>query len=483
MSFFLPSNVQRVLHGRWLSAPLSDRPMQGVGIDTRADLTNRVYFAIRGDNHDGHSFLQHAANAGAAMLIVDRDDVAIPTKTSVLLVADTRVALAQLAAAYRATFTTTQVIGVLGSVGKTTTKRLIHSVLSQSLLGSASPKSFNNDIGVPLTLLAAQPHHDYVVVEIGTNHPGEIATLSAIARPDVAVITRIGYEHLEGLGSLEGVAREECAVLPFIKPGGLAILDADSPLLHQYAADAPCSVRWFGAGEAADLRLVDRTTDTAQHEFTCLNTVDPNAAPRRFPLALLGRHNALNALAAIFVAEYFAIDDAAIAAGLAAATPADMRLSPQTINGVVILNDAYNANFDSMRAALDTFAELAASADRRIIVLGDMLELGNAGPGLHRDLAAPVMALDSAQPLAHLVLIGPLMASLVELLRDWPISKRLIHHHALDEAALNDICNLIQPGDIVLLKGSRGMKLERIAERLATPASVFSPSPSERGLG
>ncbi len=198
MTFFESEHLRQLTGGRWRQAPSRRLTARGVGIDTRQPLAGQMFFAIRGEHHDGHGFLHEAAAADAALLVVERASApaALPAGVGVLEVPDTRRALAQLAAAYRRTLTGTTVVAVTGSAGKTTTKTLLHGVLSTAMRGSAAPKSFNNEIGVPLTVLAADPDDRYLVVEVGSNAPGETAMLTRIVEPDIAVITTIGRAHL-----------------------------------------------------------------------------------------------------------------------------------------------------------------------------------------------------------------------------------------------------------------------------------------------
>ncbi len=276
------------------------------------------------------------------------------------------------------------VVGVTGSAGKTTVKRLLHGVLSRTLRGTASPRSFNNDVGVPITLCAAHADHDYVICEIGMNAPGEIAMLAEIARPTVAVVTMVGRAHLERLGSVEAIAREKLSLVSALPSGGLAVVRGDSALVDAALAHAlPAGVRVvrFGEGPANHVRLVARRNDGTGQAIT----VDACGRRMEIRMALPGMHNAMNALAAVAVGIDRGIPDAEIAAGLGSVEPADMRMVRQQVGSFTIFNDAYNANPDAVAAALGAFAELASQAPRRVVVLGDMLELGDGAAALHAE--------------------------------------------------------------------------------------------------
>lgn len=464
MSFFEIENVRAATSGRWLQRPasLKLRVLTGVGIDTRDDLTGKAFVAIRGQSHDGHAYLAEAAKAGARVLVVEHvpAGVTLPGDVAVVQVENTRRALARMALNYRRSLRGTKVIVVTGSAGKTTTKRLIDSVLAVSLQGSASPKSFNNDIGVPLTILAARPSDKYLIVEVGTNAPGEIAQLASVVEPDVAVITSIGRAHLEGLGSIEAVAKEKASLLRFLTEGGTAVVTADAPLLRPYLKSVPSSIL-VGEADDADLRLTARGADELPGESDWWFEIN---ARQRFPLALPGKHNALNAIAALAVGRRLGLDDEAICAGLAMVEPAPMRMAMQQLGEITICNDAYNANPDSMRAALETFAELAAHKPfkRRIVVLGDMLELGPAGAELHREVGGRLLAIDAQAKIDMAIFVGELSGiAAAEVAQQWG-DDRVWRVPAMEPDVAHDIAAMLQPGDAVLIKASRGMQLERL---------------------
>jgi len=475
--FWEAESIKAVSRGRWVVHLPAGAMIQGASIDSRSCKPGHVFFALRGERTDGHLFLESAADAGAALAIVDRVE-SIPAgalkvlgdRCGVLAVADVAAALLTLGSAYRKTLTGTTVISVGGSNGKTTTTRLIESALSTSLRGTASPKSFNNSIGVPLTLLNAAPGDRFVVCEVGTNAPGEIAALGKVVRPDVAVLTSIGREHLEGLGDLAGVAREEAAMLGFLSPGGLAVMNADTPHLAQIgrplvsASGASCVT--YGESESADVRMV-RIMSGESGVSVRLSGFAPEIR-----VALLGRHNAWNAAGAAIVARRLGIADEAIAQGLARARGPDWRMQRVDVEvgdgKAVVLNDAYNANPESMRAALETFAQITGAEGRRgrrVVVLGDMLELGTCSPSLHDEI---VQALTRCEP-GVAVFVGPEMVRAGKARGAW---YRAVLEPVSDDDAMARIADLVRPGDTVLLKGSRGMRLERVVHLLRPAAQA-----------
>jgi UDP-N-acetylmuramoyl-tripeptide--D-alanyl-D-alanine ligase len=488
MTFWTCESIKAASGGTWAARPREGSSPMGASIDTRTLSAGQLFFALKGERVDGHAYLDTAAERGAALAVVDTpsacgDPARFHERMGVLVVPDAAAALLRLGAAARGALGTTRVVSIGGSNGKTTTTRLVQGVLSAGLRGTASPKSFNNALGVPLTLLNAVPGDAFVVAEVGTNAPGEIATLAQVVRPDVAVITSIGREHLEGLGSLEGVAREEAAILTDLAPGGVAILNADAPHLLDLARTIlatrkDAAVLTFGTGDAADLRITSVQLTTDGLTIT-INGRETYRAP------LIGRHNAGNIAAAAAVGKRFGLDAATINAGLATARPPEHRLQRHEVGGMVVVDDAYNANPESMRAAIETFAEIAAGAARRVVVLGDMLELGPESASLHHEIGSHVVAQRAADVA---LLVGPLSAETARAIGTPTGTARIAVRHFADNspATIDAIARTLRPGDAVLLKGSRRMALERVVAAIKTlhmpptPPTVVTPVPSPR---
>ena len=440
--FWSPVSFAAITRGDWLAPP--GNPLEtitGIGIDTRTLEPGQAYVAIAGERFDGHDFLAQAQLAGARLALVERApganellDPTDGTPLAVLRVDSTVNALQALASRYRDLLGAggCRVISVSGSNGKTTTRHLIHHVLTHAgLTGTQSPKSFNNHLGVPLTLLGARPEHDFVTCEVGTNHPGEIAALSALVRPDIAVVTGVGEEHLEFFGDLRGVAREESALLPWVAAGGTALLPAEHrlPVPLDLPAEAPAEIRRFDLDPLADA------------------------------LPLPGEHNRLNASAAAAVARLFGVADAAIGAALTTAGHAPMRgevLFAQDPARPTVINDAYNANPSSMRAALTMLQGWQAP---RVAILGDMLELGDSAAAAHRTIAELATRIAG-----RCIFIGPQFAeALAEMAPDAGAGTgRLSVEAAWSEDIADRVAASLEPGEVVLIKGSRGLALERL---------------------
>jgi len=467
MSFWSPDNLRAAMGGMWVARPEGVEP-GGAGIDSRTIRHGQVFFALGGERTDGHRHVADAARAGASMAVVEdpaRVQGALPEGFGVLRVPSARRALGKLAAAYRRTLEGTRVIAVTGSNGKTTTTRLIDAVLRTTLRGTCPRQSYNNDLGVPLTILGASRGDQYLVCEVGMNAPGEIAALGAMVSPDVGVVTSVGRAHLERLGTLRAVAQEKASLLGCLRPGGLGVVHADAPDLLDAvrALDLPGNVVTFGSGAPADVRVTEVETGEAGTSFT-LN------GRWRLRVPLLGAHNALNAAAAVAVARRLRVPDEEIARGLAGATGAAMRLERSCVAGVTVLNDAYNANPDSMLAAVRTLVSLGAgregSPPRRVAILGDMLEQGAGAEEVHREVAqalagAPGRGVDLA------VLVGRWMRHAADVLRERWGGARVVHLPDVEGEGADRAAALLRPGDLVLLKGSRRMGLERVALALA----------------
>ena len=444
-----------------------DGVVTGVSIDSRTCRPGDAFFAIRGANQDGHAFIGHARARGAVCAVVTRlppgfhpeDDFGL------VLVDDTTAALQRLAAVHRRRFSI-PVVGVTGSNGKTTTKELIATVLSARRRVLKPAASYNNQWGVPLTLLSLSPEHEAAVIELGMNAVGEIAALAQICQPTVGVVTTIAPAHLEGVGSIEGVQKAKGELVEAVPPEGLVVLNADEPLVLALAARARARVATFGQADSASVRLGDVTTTEGGLAFR-LWAGNASADVR---LPLVGRHNAWNAAAAAAVglALGVALDEAA--AALALATPVRARLVWREAGGVRVLDDTYNANPASMRAALDTLRDVPGGG-RRFAILGDMLELGAHSEAAHRDVGLWAAAL----PLAGLVAVGPAMRRAAEVAREAGCPEVAVL--AEPEAAAAHLASHLAPGDRVLVKGSRGMRMERAVEALlarlgASPGST-----------
>lgn len=431
--------------------------VKAVCTDSRLARPGDLFVAIKGDKFDAHDFLPQVFQAGAAAAVINRNAAIDPQvrrdfASRLIAVEDTVAALGRLGAYWRDRLKG-KVIAVTGSNGKTTTKRMIEHILAKHLRGTCSPKSFNNNIGVPLTLLGAGKDDDYVICEVGTNAPGEIDQLSAICRPDVAVITSVGQTHLEKLGSVELVAVEKASMLRHLRLGGAAVVWADSEPLAAALKAYGCRLIRFGSAATADLRLEAFRGQGERVEFR-VNGVEA-ALPQP------GLHSASNATAAMAVAMQFGLTLQQAAADLADFGGVAMRLESMRIGSVRIINDAYNANPSSMMAAADVLA--VQEGRRRVLIAGDMLELGEDTRQIHEKLGADIAAKygrhASGSGINLLIGIGGLGRYIASGARSQGLS---CHAFETLQQATSEIPSLLEEQDVVLIKGSRGAALERL---------------------
>ena len=437
--------------------------VKNVSTDSRAVKAGDLFFAIKGEKFDGHDFVAEVAGKGAVAVVVERARgeglrAKVPAGCAVLAVDEVRAALGRLAAVYRQEFTPLMT-AVGGSNGKTTTKELLASVLRQKLTTLWSEASFNNDIGVPITLLRLGKAHQAAVLEAGTNHPGELAPLVDLIRPQYGVITSIGREHLEFFGDVAGVAREEGWLAELLPADGVLFVNGDSEWSEVIAQRARCRVVRVGFGAKNDWRAGKVRLDKNGATFQV--TAPKAEYSGEYRVNLLGRHQVVNALLAVGSGEEHGLGRAEIQRGLAECQPPKMRMQLWEAGGVRVLDDCYNANADSMRVALDTLCELPLQG-RRVAVLGDMAELGVAGEAAHEEVGRQVAALKIGQ----LFTVGANSAATARAARAAGLT-RVIEFVDV-EAALRAVKNFLKPGDVVLLKASRSSRLERIAEILKT---------------
>jgi len=477
MKELICDEIRQALHGRWAAgmAPRSAAASAtGVSTDSRHVREGDLFVAIRGERLDGHDYLAQAIRAGAAAAVVRRDylppaDLPAP-RGGLIVVEDPTRSLGDLAAYYRGHMAA-KVVAVTGSNGKTTAKRMIHRILAARLAGTCSPKSFNNNIGVPLTLLGVRPADNYVVCEVGSNAPGEIAELGKICRPHVAVITSVGPTHLERLGSIEGVAAEKASLLGELETGGVGVVcgrsgagagaDALEKALRAYGKH----VIRFGDGEECEVRLTDYRPGEGVSRFQVNGRL-------MVELPAPGRHNAMNALAAMTVAQRFGIDLAEAAEALASFEGTEMRLQELPAGSVTILNDAYNANPASVAAAADVLAERGTRPGRRrVFVAGDMLELGERSAELHRETGRHI----ARSGIDLLIGVGTLARNVVQGAAD--AGAKAVALGSVEEAVA-ELPRLLRPGDVVLLKGSRGMALERLVAPIRQAFDAAGETPA-----
>jgi len=432
----------------------ADASFNGVSTDSRKVEAGALFVALVGETFDAHDFLEQVAGQGVAAVVVSRlpEGWTLPA----IVVPDTLVALGRIAHAWRAQFDI-PVIGVTGSNGKTTVKEMIASILAAAVGGDArlaTQGNLNNEIGVPLTLFRLDASHRAAVVELGMNHPGEIGRLSAIATPTVGLVNNAQREHQEFMHTVEAVARENGSVLQALPGDGVAVFPGDDTYTDLWRGLAGCKVMTFGLSDACDVRATHVASD-----FGSELRVSAPGAQFGIKLAAAGEHNVRNALAAIACALGAGVDQAAIVRGLEAFAPVGGRLQrKQAVHGATVIDDTYNANPDSMRAAIDV---LAACPAPRILVVGDMGEVGAQGKEFHEEIGAYAASRGIETVLATGELARYLTASGAR------------HYEQFDEllAALDEKLGGNTKAT-VLVKGSRFMKMERVVQHLTGSTTI-----------
>jgi UDP-N-acetylmuramoyl-tripeptide--D-alanyl-D-alanine ligase len=428
------------------------QPLTSVSTDSRTLTPGALFVALTGPHFDGHRFLEAAYERGAAAVMVNSTAL-LPAGLPAVVVADTLEALQRLATWHRQRLPLT-VVGLTGSAGKTTTKELVASILSEHAATVATQGNLNNHIGVPLTLLRFQPDHSLAVVEMGCSDFGEIALLASLARPSVGLVTNVGPAHLEKLGDLEGVARAKGELFAALPAEGWAVVNVDDERVRAMASSARRLT--YGRGTEAELRLVRRRAQGLGQELE-LALGGEVIRPR---LALLGDHNAFNALAAAAVAVALEIPSETIARGLertqAVAGRLQVRTTPQ---GLTIIDDSYNANPDSMKVALKVLAEQTSPPARGHALLGEMLELGQGARALHAAVARHALSLG----VDSFVAVGPAAGWYAEGLDERCLSAG---QAATPAEGAQLVAQRARPGDWVLVKGSRGARMEQAVAAL-----------------
>lgn len=428
----------------------ADVEFTGVVTDSRAAAAGDLFVALKGERFDGHDFVGQVIQQGAAAALVERRDPAWGD-FPLLVAADARLALGALAGYWRGRFDI-PLVGLTGSSGKTTVKEMIAAILRAQTGNDdqvlATRGNLNNDIGMPLTLLRLRDIHRYAVIEMGMNHPGEIAYLTAIAKPDVALITNAQAAHLAGLGSVERVARAKGEIFQGLAANGVAVINADDPHAAMWLESAAGRrIVRFGLEQPAEVSGAFKLQPFGSE-------IEMTTPAGKFAVALPvpGEHNVRNALAAAAVASALGVGNAAIAAGLAKVSSVKGRLRKNPcLHGATLIDDTYNANPGSVRAAI---AVLAGLPGKKVLVLGDMGELGETARALHAEAGAAA----KAAGIDRLFTLGDLSAAAAEAFGQGG------RHFESIENLLHDVENLLAPDVTVLVKGSRFMRMERVVQ-------------------
>lgn len=428
--------------------------VSGVSIDTRTLQPGELYVAVRGKRFDGHQFVATAIEAGAAGVVVD-NDAAVPGTGCAVVVGNTTDALGRIAALHRQRVSC-RVVAITGSNGKTTTKEMLAAILATKYRTLRPHGSFNNDIGVPLTVLRLERDTEAAVFEIEMNELGGTERLARICRPEVGVITNIGDTHLEFMTDRQGVAQEKAELLQVLPRTGTAVLNADDSLVMEIGDRyAPSSRLTFGLSVRADVfatAVRDAGLDGMEFRLQGEHVV-------RLPIP--GRHNIANCLAACAAAHALGIAYAAMPEAIAGFQPPPMRLRVLRLGPVTLIEDCYNANPQSVRAALGVMRE-SAPVEHRIAFLGDMLELGSASVAQHEALGREL-----AGVVNRLVLVGPMGKTTAAAAIEAGLSASSVHWFETSGQARDALFDLVRHGDTILVKGSRAMAMELVSQEIA----------------
>jgi UDP-N-acetylmuramoyl-tripeptide--D-alanyl-D-alanine ligase len=463
--------------GRWAEGNMPALKFGAVCTDTRDLVPGDIFIALKGAKFDGANYLAQAQDRGACCLVTHALPGGFAPRIPTILVPDTLKALGRLARVYRDSQRAC-VVGITGSNGKTTTREMTAAILRTSFTVLQNTANENNRIGVPKTLLRLSERHEYAVIEMGTSEPGEIAELASIGGPNCGVLTSISESHLSGLGDLEGVIREKGDLLAALSRDSIAIVNFDDPRCVKAAERANCRVVSYGTDARCELRAVDVRTNRFGTHFL-LN------GRHEFRLPLHGEHNVLNALAAIAVGWVGGVNMADMQIALRHIEPVGRRLEYHDFAGIGLLDDSYNANPASTCAALRTLGAFPCEG-QRIAVLGDMLELGTESARLHREVAW----LGTTQPVDLVVAVGPQMQALADIFDEHfaETGRGCVWRFESAEQAAPHLISECRRGDVLLIKGSNGMKMNRIVEAFrkhydGDGLTVLRPTRRERPVG
>ena len=456
MENFTISDVLKATKGRLVKGD-SDSIVRDISTDSRTLKEGDLFVALIGERFDGHDFIPQALNRGAMGAVVSRGDLdGLPVKTLVA-VEDTTRALGDIAGLYRRGFNI-PVVGITGSNGKTTTKDMMASVLSQKCRVLKSEGNFNNAIGVPLTLFKLSRSHEVAVIEMGVSIPGEMARLVEIAQPDVAVVTNVSSTHLEFFGSVDRVAAEKGIL---VKSASSAVLNADDPYVAKMYDTVNGTVISFGINNSADVSAVEIGQDHDDRPEFTLVIQSPLYEKARIRLPSIGKHNIYNALAAASAGVLFRMEIDDIREALESYQPVPMRMQKLIVGGSTIIDDTYNSNPVSLKAAVDFLSNIECDG-KRIAVIGDMLELGQHSDRLHKEAGNFI----ASCPIHTLMTVGDKAALLAEAALEADMADDRVIICRTNADAVANLHKILREGDAVLIKGSRGMKMEEIVEAI-----------------
>ncbi|WP_078433147.1 UDP-N-acetylmuramoyl-tripeptide--D-alanyl-D-alanine ligase [Metabacillus halosaccharovorans] len=447
-------DIEKMVDGYGLEEEYKNLYISGVTTDSRQVGKDSLFIPLVGDIYNGHEFGEKALKDGAAAVLWQKSEKNPPKDAPVIFVEDTLTALQALAKSYISQLQV-KVVGITGSNGKTTTKDMVASLLETTYNVHKTKGNFNNHIGLPLTVLSMSEETEVAVLEMGMSGKGEIELLSKIAHPDVAVITNIGESHLMDLGSREGIAEAKLEITKGLKRDGLFIYHGDEPLLQERVSDLSLKTATFGEKSTNDYYPAEITQKLTGTSFKVGN--------EEYFIPVLGKHNVWNALAAYAVAEHLGVKKENIKEGFLSIKVTGMRLELiEAKSGASIINDAYNASPTSMKAAIDLIENLNGFG-QKFVVLGDMLELGEEEKEYHREVGRVI----KQNNISHIFTFGRLGAEIAAGAKE-NFAQEFVHHFEEKSPLITLLKSLVRKNDVVLVKASRGMKLEEVVNALIT---------------
>ena len=433
-----------------------DELVKGVSTDTRTISEGSVFFALSGIRFDGHKFIEDAVSAGAVCCVVNKNEEGYGN-LPVIMVEDTHKALRDFAAYYRRKFQI-PVVGITGSVGKTSTKEMIASVLKQNFQTHMTQGNFNNEIGLPLTVFNLRDEDEIMVLEMGMSNFGEISRLTHIAKPDTAVITNIGISHIEHLGSREGIKQAKFEIMEGLQMDGTVILNGDDDMLWSARGEIDFETLYFGVhNKNCDLTACELRTYSDGSEFTC--KIDGEL--HKFSVSVPGEHHVSNALAAILVGLKYNVDMNDIKKGIRSFVPSGLRQTLIELSDYKIIRDCYNASPASMKSGLEVLS-LTQTEGRRVACLADMLELGEISASAHK--AVGKLTVDYG--VDCLIVVGKESRWIAAGAIEAGMNPADVHEFETNDALKERLATLLKKQDLILVKGSRGMHLEEIADAI-----------------
>lgn len=446
-------DIVAAVNGKLLVNPTQGEWIETITTDSRQMIQSGLFIPLKGERFDGHNFIDEVYNKGAIATLTMEEQIR-DTRLITIWVEDTQKALLDLARFYRKSFEI-PVVGITGSVGKTSTKEIIAATLSGKWKVHKTEGNFNNEIGLPLTLFKLDETSQVAVIEMGMNHFGEIHNLTTTALPDVAVITNVGTSHIENLGSREGILKAKLEILDGLKSNGLLVINGDNDLLST-VKNLPVQTVTYGLNSKNDY-WADHIVSEGM--YTCADVMTPNHQ-YKIRIKALGEHMVYNTLAAIAIAEHYHLNETEIIQGLASYEPTKMRMQITELeNNITVMDDTYNASPDSMKAALKVLMNYQSNG-RKVAILGDMFEMGEFAPQLHQEVGrfAQELQVDLLIPVGEL-------AKYIEQGYKMAGGKD-INYFPTKEAFLAKMPELIREEDCILFKASRGMHFETLVEEV-----------------